>query len=307
MVKIPTLGCFLSSFANQKNRNKMKHLIVPIDFSKDSINGLKMAIFLSKKIECHIQMVFVQDKVRDHSRFSLVEERNEAKSKFDKLVQEYTPKLGEGCRLSYIIKKGKVYKEVVEQAEAFDDSMLVCSTHGASGFEALFIGSNAFRIVTATDRPVITIRQGSCHKDIKKIILPIDITADSRQKVPLAAELAQRFDAEVHVVGITSWGAEDIEAKVKAYTHQVYEFLEANKIKVVKEYLEGDNITDVVLEYTKKVDGDLVCIMSEQSLSIANFVLGSYAQQMLNKSQVPVLIVHPKEVFVMGSFRTQGY
>ncbi len=34
--------------------------------------------------------------------------------------------------------------------------------------------------------------------------------------------------------------------------------------------------------------------------------LGSYAQQMLNKSNVPVLIIHPKEVFVMGSFRTQG-
>jgi len=284
----------------------MKHLIVPIDFSKDSINGLKMAVYLSKKMQSHIQMVYVLEKVRDYARYSMVEERNAAKSKFDKLVLEYAPKMGSGSRLSYIIKKGKVYKEVVEQAEAFDESMLVCSTHGASGFESLFIGSNAFRIVTATDRPVITIRHGCCHKDIKKIVLPIDITADSRQKVPLTAELALLFDAEVHVVGVTSWGAEDIEIKVKAYAHQVFEFLEANKIKVVKEFLKGDNITNVVIEYADKVEADLISIMSEQSVSISNFVLGSYAQQMLNKSDIPVLIVHPKEVFVMGSFRTQG-
>lgn len=284
----------------------MKHIIVPIDFSKDSLNGLKMAVFLSKKMDCHIQMVFVQDKVQDHARFSLVEEKNDATLKFEKLVLEYTPKIGKGSRLNYIIKKGKIYKKIVEQAEAFEDSMLVCSTHGASGFEALFIGSNAFRIVTATDRPVITIRHGRFHKQLKKIILPIDISADSRQKVPLTAELAQLFDAEVHVVGVTSWGAEDIEAKVKAYTHQVYEFLDANKIKVVKEYLHGDNITDVILDYAQKVNADLISIMSEQSISISNFVLGSYAQQMLNKSKIPVLIVHPKEVFVMGSFRTQG-
>jgi len=284
----------------------MKHIIVPIDFSKDSLNGLKMAVFLSKKMDCHIQMVFVQDKVQDHARYSLVEEKNDATLKFEKLVLEYAPKIGAGSRLNYIIKKGKIYKKIVEQAEAFEDSMLVCSTHGASGFEALFIGSNAFRIVTATDRPVITIRHGRFHKQLRKIILPIDITADSRQKVPLTAELAQLFDAEVHVVGVTSWGAEDIEAKVKAYTHQVYEFLDANKIKVVKEYLHGDNITDVILDYAQKVNADLISIMSEQSVSISNFVLGSYAQQMLNKSKIPVLIVHPKEVFVMGSFRTQG-
>ena len=50
----------------------------------------------------------------------------------------------------------------------------------------------------------------------------------------------------------------------------------------------------------------MISIMSEQSTDLSNFVLGSYAQQMLNKANVPVLIIHPKELFVMGSFRTQG-
>jgi len=173
----------------------MKHIIVPIDFSKESLNGIKMAVTLSKHIPCHIQLVFVQEKVKDYARYSLVEERQDAKKKLDKLVLEYSPKMGKESRLSYIVKKGKVYQEVVGQAEAFEDSMVVCSTHGASGFEALFIGSNAFRIVTATDRSVITIRHGCCHKDIKRIVLPIDITADSRQKVPQTAELATLFNA----------------------------------------------------------------------------------------------------------------
>ena len=73
---------------------------------------------------------------------------------------------------------------------------------------------------------------------------------------------------------------------------------------IVREGLKVEK--DILYAYAQKVEADLISIMSEQSISLSNFVLGSYAQQMLNKSNVPVLIVHPKEVFVMGSFRTQG-
>jgi hypothetical protein len=46
--------------------------------------------------------------------------------------------------------------------------------------------------------------------------------------------------------------------------------------------------------------------MTEQSLDISNFVLGSLAQQMLSKSPIPVLSITPKELFIMGSFKTFG-
>jgi len=284
----------------------MKHIIVPIDFSKESLNGLRLALIFANQFKSNIQMVYVQKVVSEMGRVGLEEEHKTATENFKKLVDEYSSKLHKGLELSFIIKRGKVYREVVNQAEAFEDTIIICSTHGASGFEEFFIGSNALKIVSATECPVITIRHGSVPHEIKKIVMPIDITADTRQKVPITAEIAKLFDAEVHVVTVSTVQSEDIVAKLNAYTKQICDYLKEYGVSYKTASLNGDNLTDVTIEYALDINADLITIMTEQSKALSNFILGSYAQQMLNKSPIPVLSVTPQEIFILGSFATQG-
>jgi len=284
----------------------MKHIIVPIDFSKESLNGLRLALIFANQFKSNIQMVYVQKVVSEMGRVGLEEEHKTATENFKKLVDEYSSKLHKGLELSFIIKRGKVYREVVNQAEAFEDTIIICSTHGASGFEEFFIGSNALKIVSATECPVITIRHGSVPHEIKKIVMPIDITADTRQKVPITAEIAKLFDAEVHVVTVSTVQSEDIVAKLNAYTKQICDYFKEYGVSYKTASLNGDNLTDVTIEYALDINADLITIMTEQSKALSNFILGSYAQQMLNKSPIPVLSVTPQEIFILGSFATQG-
>jgi len=284
----------------------MKHIIVPIDFSKESLNGLRLALIFANQFNSNIQMVYVQKVVSEMGRIGLEEEYKTATENFKKLIDEYSSKLHKGLELSFIIKRGKVYREVVNQAEAFEDTIIICSTHGASGFEEFFIGSNALKIVSATECPVITIRHGSVPHEVKKIVMPIDITADTRQKVPITAEIAKLFDAEVHVVTVSTVQSEDIVAKLNAYTKQICDYFKEYGVSYKTASLNGDNLTDVTIEYALDINADLITIMTEQSKALSNFILGSYAQQMLNKSPIPVLSVTPQEIFILGSFITQG-
>ena len=284
----------------------MKHIIVPIDFSKESLNGLRLAIVFANKFDSNIQLVYVQQNPSELSRGGFEEEHKHAKNELEQLVTEYSVKLNDSSRLTYIIKKGKVYREVVNQAAAFEESIIICSTHGASGFEEFFIGSNAFRIISATDNPVITIRHGSMPRDIERIVMPIDVTSDTRQKVPITAEIAAAFGAEVHVLAVSTVKSDEVEAKLNAYSKQVCEYLKDRDIRFHLSSAKGGNLTDVTIEYALDVNADLVSIMTEQSLDISNFVLGSLAQQMLSKSPIPVLSITPKELFIMGSFKTFG-
>lgn len=50
-------------------------------------------------------------------------------------------------------------------------------------------------------------------------------------------------------------------------------------------------------DYVKEVDGDLIAIMTEQETSAANIFLGPYAQQIVNRSEVPVLSVHSNGIY----------
>ncbi len=251
-------------------------------------------------------MVYVQKYPTDLTPGRFEEEHRHAEKMFEELVAEYSPKMLVSDNLTFIVKKGKIYSEVVNQAHAFEDSTIICSTHGASGFEEFFIGSNAFRIISATECPVITIRHGSMPRDIQKIILPIDISTDTRQKVPVTAEIARTFNAEVHVIAVATIQTDEIDLKLNAYTKQVCSYLKDRDIRFQTASLRGDNITNITIEYALDVNADLVSIMTEQNIALSDFVLGSYAQQMLSKSPIPVLSVTPKDVFITGSFVTQG-
>jgi len=284
----------------------MYHIIIPIDFSDESIKGLELAMLFAKKIECEIRMVYVRKKSNDFNPGTREEELRFAKKQFEQIKETYQPHLPPGIILKYVIRTGRIYREIVAQANAFNDSFIVASTHGASGFEKFFIGSNAFKIISATNKPVITIRGSKIPKRIKKIVLPIDITADTRQKVPFTVELAKWFNAEIHVVTVTSLKTDDIVKKLNAYSNQVCEYIESKGIKAKNDSLIGSNLTDIVIEYAKKEKADLISIMTEQSKDVSNFVMGSYAQQMLNKANIPVMSTNPKELHIGGAFRTQG-
>lgn len=285
----------------------IKNFIVPIDFSEDSLKGLDLAVLFSTRLSVNIQMVYVQKKTAEHFPSAIREEYNKSKDAFEKIVKDYTPLLGNGSKLRYIIKKGpKVYEEVVNQAESYKESLIAASTHGASGFEEFFIGSNAFKIISATTRPVIAIRKGDVPKDIKKIVLPIDVMPETRQKVPLTAEIASIFGSEIHVIEVASSRSNKIHRRLNAYSKQVSNYLKGQNIPIVNKTIFGDNVADLTVEYANSINADMISIITEQKSSITTLILGNYAQQVLNKATVPVLNITPREIQIKGSFSTYG-
>ena len=69
-----------------------------------------------------------------------------------------------------------------------------------------------------------------------------------------------------------------------------------NNVKFVINFVTADNTTNSTIEYSQKVNADLIAIMTEQEKTAANFWLGPYAQQMVNNSPIPVLSIQPVEI-----------
>jgi nucleotide-binding universal stress UspA family protein len=281
----------------------IKNIIVPIDFSEDSIKGLQLAMLFAKKNYVNIQMVYVQKKSSDYYPSTLEEEKKFAENNFEKIIKEYAPQLENDSKLRYIIKQGKIYTEVVNQAQSYKDCFIMASTHGASGFEEFFIGSNAHRIITTTDKPVITLRKGSCPKEIKKIVLTVDTRKDTRQKVPLVVEMAKFFGAGIHIVGLSKKNIITYH-RVRAYMAQVAGYIN-NRVPYTRAELQGDNLAALLVRHSHEENADLISIMTER-VSGVNLILGSFAHQVLNKSEIPVLSITPKPIRIKTGFKTTG-
>lgn len=282
----------------------MKNFLVPVDFSAESINGLKMALLFSQKAQINILLVHVIQKASEYDKQALDHEQKQIEDRFSILMEEYLPQLGNQSKLSYQINKGRVYQEIVNLADQIPDSIITASTHGASGFQELFIGSNAFRIISATDKPVITLRKNYCPSGITKIVLPIDLSSGSRQKVPYTTELAKLFGAEIHVVGLHTTRSKSDVKKIRSYVSQVAGYVEGALPCVTNEVF-GTDVPDLLINYCHTIKGDLIAITTEQSSGLS-LIMGNTAHQLLNKAEVPVLCLTPKHITRSSSFASMG-
>jgi len=277
-----------------------KTIVVGIDFSDCSINALEHAITIAQKARSGITMVWVNH--LDYSKeIFAVEPKDlikEVENRFNQVIKKYKAQLF-GQPFTFVIRKGKVYKEVCEVSEELDAYMVVIGTHGSTGFEEFWIGSNANRTVSASKRPVITIRGGvDVERDLKKIVMPFDSTKETRQKLPHVALLAKYFNSEVHIVGMFTSSLDDIRYRIRNYVAQAEDYFKENGVTYTVSFLEADNITETTLNYAKKIQANLIAIMTSQETELSNLWLGTYAAQMVNHSPIPVLSIHPDKGFL---------
>lgn len=271
-----------------------KTIIVGIDFSDCSINALEHAISIAQKAKSGITMVWVNHLDYSKEIFSVEPKQltSEVTQKFEDLSRKYTVKL-HGYPLKYVLRKGKVYKEICAVADEEDAFLTVIGTHGSTGFEEFWIGSNANRMVSSSKKPIITIRGGvNIARNLSKIVMPFDSTKSTRQKLPFTALLAKYFDSEVHIIGMFTSSLDDLRFRIRNYVAQAEDYFKENDIKYHTEFLEVDNITEATLEYAKNIDANLISIMTEQETRTSNLWLGPFAAQMVNHSPIPVLSIH---------------
>ena len=277
----------------------MKPLIIAgIDFSDGSMSALQYAIRVANAIDANIMMVWV-DKMKNPSAVyaNSFDPRLEAKKRFEEIMDDYRPKLLSG-KFLFKIRNGKVHKELVNQAKYHDAVMIVAGTHGVSGFDEFWIGSNAYKIVAYATCPVLTIRYGvPTDKAFTNIVLPVDSTRETRQKLPYTAFLANQFNAKINILSLYSTGVKTIRDLVDNYSEQAMDYLKERDINCELFTLEADNLTDGTIEFAKSVDADLISIMTEQETSATNLLLGPYAQQMVNHSPIPVLTIRSRSIY----------
>jgi nucleotide-binding universal stress UspA family protein len=167
-------------------------------------------------------------------------------------------------------------------------------THGYSAWEDLTIGSNALKVITKSPCPVMTMSQFAGKVGYSKIVLPIDTSEHTRQKVVLAIELAKQFSARICAVGLL---ADDEGSKKPAMEVMLNQVLVAAKDKGViceTELMEDvKNRAVATIQYCQKVDGDIITIMTDQDAEISGLFLGNYALQVIHNSKVPVISVKP--------------
>lgn len=276
-----------------------RNIIVPVDFSEQSKIALSQTYNLAKMANADITLLHVIDEALFKSILHLFKNneeheamiRDEAMSKLEEFAQEARSKSGLAfnCR----VEKGKIYEKVTEVAEELDAMFIVMGTAGESSIKKKFIGSNAVRVIGDAHCPVITIKGQQHRSGCDVILLPLDLSKETKEKVVKCIEIANFFQSTVKVITIVTTSDEFLINKMERQMDQVLNFIKDHNVDCTGEFIKGNDISDGVLAHAQEINADLIIIMTQQELEWTEYFIGTESQQIINHSEIPVCSIRP--------------
>ncbi|MCB0754773.1 MAG: universal stress protein [Flavobacteriales bacterium] len=281
------------------NQDKPGAILVPIDYSEQSIVALEQAVNLSRVFNSEIHILNVISEEFSLSKLFNDDDKAEfekrAKSKLDEFVAEKNKEYG--VELHPVQVHGKIYNQIVNTADVIDAQFIVMGTAGTPTLKKKFIGSNALRVVRESHKPVITIKGKHHRKGCQNIILPLDLTKETKEKVTKAIEFAKRFGSIIRVVSVLLTNDEFVVNRLTRQLDQVKKYIEEQGVdctaEIVRDTKGSQSLSESVIDYANKSKGDLIMIMTQQEEDFTDFFIGSSAQGIINESDIPVLSIIP--------------
>jgi len=281
----------------------IKNILIPTDFSETAIlaiaHGAKMAqlfkakIFLLHSVETTLYTAGVGEPVMMPDIQDIYKEATEQLNKTaEALKTEYA------IDIAPIIANGRPAAAIASAVKENNIDIIIMGTHGASGFEELFMGSNAHKVVTIAPCPVITIRLTTKTIGFANIILPIGSYLHSRQKVNNAIELAKVYGSTVHILGLLETNDKEDDSKFAIKIETVEHALNHANIKYTKKIIRATNPAVEAMKFSEEINGDLILIMTEHESDLTGMFLGASAKQIVNHSKIPVMSIRPEETMI---------
>ena len=204
-----------------------------------------------------------------------------------------------GVEIRYMEKRGNVSREIHATEKEIKADLIFMGAHGLNGFQPYWIGSNALRVISTSNCPVITVQADSGKNDFTNIVLPLDNSAETRQKVPYASLFAKAFGATIHILAVSRDKSEETHNRLEIYGKQTIKYLEDREIACTYDHREGKSIAQSCIDYAVEKKAGLIMMMTETESS--SWFMGTAAQQLVNHSPVPVMSIHSRDLNLTGA------
>lgn len=278
---------------------RIERILIPTDFSETGLLALEHGAFMARLFKADLYLLHVVEvlefKYNVYDPGLMMRREDEMEEVVSTRLGELAIKVREeyGVPVNTIITGGRTASGIAETARENKIDLIVMGTHGAKGFEELFIGSNAHKTVTMSPCPVITVQTHAQKLGFTNIVMPIDNSLHSRQKADWVIALASKYGSKVHILGLLSH--DDDEKKFNIKLETVEKAVKKAGIAYQREVVKDGNLAQEALNYSNKVNADLIVTLTDHESNLTGMFLGAFAKQIINHSRIPVMSIRPKE------------
>lgn len=275
-----------------------KRIFVPFDFSRPSLAALRYAVYIANRVDAEIDLIHIlpKDAVRDS--IQVPSDYKKKLSELRKSLYDIRNKSGAAFRIQekVVTTPGSVLDKIIDVGESLHAEMACIGTYGTdAGKKHFHLGSNTVKLVRTASFPVLSCRDVKKPLRFKNLLLPIDLTKYTQEKVERIIRFGQSFDSVINLVAVseffeelTNTRSELIQRMEEAAAH-----IREAGLKCTTEVIRHDMVTNSVLLYAGEIHADLLVIMSAHENIFNQLLLGSRVNKILSQAEIPVLSFRP--------------
>ncbi len=275
--------------------NKLYNILVPVTFSNKNKWAMAKAIELANNFSCSIHLVYVVNKKFlsflpfQRNRVTPYESRydlHRAQKKLEEMKYRYKDQLCGEASIEISVLEGNPKKELQQYITKYDMDLVVVGLSRFNFLQRIISSIAISRLARRVHIPVLAVRSSGLVSHFKKIVLPLheDI---SLRRIKLATMLARTFRSTVYFVSLREQA--DKQPSLLNAALEVVQSL--STIPVQCFLLEGKNLAKSTLEFSKKINADLILVNP-----VKEFRLPGVWNKLTNKllsygSSIPVVTV----------------
>ena len=282
------------------NINGMKNILLPTDFSENSINAIKYALRLFENKTCtfyllhtftpaayHSGMAF-----RDFTSLELVHAtRDVAAKKLKVLCDELRLEFNnEKHELKWVVDFNLLIGKIRSLVKEKHIDFIIMGTQGATGAKEIFLGTHTMYTIKKVNSPVLAVPSGYHYKKPKEILFATDYKILRPQDLRFLKYFTGLHSARLHVLNVYR---ETLDEQQREHRQQLSESLIDRK--PVFHLTEGDDIPEAVEAFQKENNIDLMMMVHKTHSFFENILFKPVINQLVYHTNVPFMVMPVRE------------
>tara|TARA_R110001592_G_scaffold202909_1_gene452590 strand:+ start:433 stop:1290 length:858 start_codon:yes stop_codon:yes gene_type:complete len=276
-------------------------ILVPIDFTEKSHRALEVACQIAKKLNSEVYMMHIVKAALSVYLDELGEYKSKAptgqqflddilslnEEKMKRLIQKYENR---GITIHSKLKVHDTPNEIAKLVaeEAFD--LTVVGNYEHERFDEVFKRTHPEKIAALAKNPVLTINNALERFEIKRILIPTNLTDDYSPAMPDLMKFAEAFNAELLFVYINTQAHFKTTLQINKLR---VEFLEKHGlVNHSVEVFNAKSINRGILYAADFFKSDMIAFFSYHRESIKTLLMGNITEYLITKSNIPVLTLN---------------
>ncbi len=297
----------------------IKRILWASDGSKESEEAFKLALYLARKFDSEIICLYVNE-VRipvthlypSYEEIILdISEKTEAefKNRFKRIGKE-----NPGIRFSSRVVRDNIVDGIIGTSGSEDADLIVMGKRGHGLIGSALLGSNTLKVLRKASAPVLSVKleEPEHAYDIKKILVPLDVSDTAESALFTAIELAEKLGASIKVIyvfwisgnvyelnpalvdeliGHASLELETRVGRIKEEYARIYE--KSIKADIETRVISGVSPGVAIADYARENGFDLIAVSTHGRKGFERIILGSETEKVIREAHCPVLALKP--------------